>query len=301
MYSIAQINRSEVPAERPRRVGPGRIRGLLGAVLVALPLAVPAADLRLPAGFRIEVVAEGLTDARSLARAPDGTLFVGTRREGVVYAVQDRDGDGHYEARTLLDRGLVMPNGVAWLDGDLYVAEMQRIWRYPDVLRHLHAPKRELVTDALPAEKHHGWRYLRFDSAGRLYVSIGAPCNVCEASAFGPGEAFRTASIIRMERDGSNWETVATGVRNSVGLFVDADDRLWFTDNGRDWLGDDLPPGELNRADRSAADYGFPYCHGGRVPDPDFDDRPCESFVSPLQALGPHLSLIHISEPTRPY
>ena len=151
MYSIAQINRSEVPAERPRRVGPGRIRGLLGAVLVALPLAVPAADLRLPAGFRIEVVAEGLTDARSLARAPDGTLFVGTRREGVVYAVQDRDGDGHYEARTLLDRGLVMPNGVAWLDGDLYVAEMQRIWRYPDVLRHLHAPKRELVTDALPA------------------------------------------------------------------------------------------------------------------------------------------------------
>ena len=268
----------------------GCVPALVMAALAGPALASPLPALSVPPGFRIELYADDLPDARSLARAPDGTVFVGSRRRGVVRALLDTDADGRPDQRRIIAAGLRMPNGIAYRDGDLYVAEVERIWRYPKILQRLNAPVRELLVDGLPPADHHGWRYLAFDREGWLYLSIGAPCNVCEPDRFGPGDAFETASIIRMRADGSQWQTVARGVRNSVGLAFDpADGRLWFTDNGRDWLGDDSPPCELNRAGEIGAHYGFPYCHGGRVPDPEFPGR-CEDFVAPVLALGAHVA-----------
>lgn len=279
--------------------------GVAAALLAAPMLALAAGDarplptLRVPEGFEITLWADGIADARALARAPDGTVFVGSRRLGEVRALRDRDGDGRPDQVLTVDRGLRMPTGVAFHDGALYVAEVERIWRYPGILDALERPVRELVADGLPDEDHHGWREIAFGPDGWLYVSVGAPCNVCLPLRFGPGKAFETASILRMRPDGSGWETVARGVRNSVGLAFDPQDgRLWFTDNGRDWLGDDLPPCELNvLVDGPAPHYGFPYCHGGSVADPEYGAPGCDRFVPPAMPLDAHVAplglLIH--------
>jgi glucose/arabinose dehydrogenase len=178
-----------------------------------------------------------------------------------------------------------MPNGIAFHNGDLYVAENHRITRYRNIESNLRAvPDAETVVDDLPTERHHGWRYIAFGPDGKLYVSIGAPCNVCERDGF--------ANIIRMNADGSDREVFARGIRNSVGLTWHPDNgELWFTDNGRDLMGDNTPPGELNHADRTGLHFGFPYCHGGDVPDPQFGGkRDCTEFVPPAIKLGPHVA-----------
>lgn len=259
--------------------------GVLGQPQRVLATAeLPLHLIKLPPGFHISLYAR-LADARSLQMTPQGVLFVGSRRAGRVTALLDRDGDGRAETRYPVASDLDMPNGIAWRDGDLYVAETHRILRYPDILASLpRIPAAQVVYDKLPRETHHGWRYLKTGPDGKLYLAIGAPCNIC----LKPGHAV----IARLNTDGSDFEIFAEGVRNSVGFDWHPDSGvLWFSDNGRDWLGDDLPPDELNRAPHAGLHFGFPFCHGRAVADPRFGTlRPCSEFEPPVLELGAHVA-----------
>ena len=223
--------------------------------------------LKLPPGFQIDVYADDVPNARQMALSPNGTLFVGTREDGRVFAVVDRNKDQKADEVITIARGLNMPNGVAYRDGALYVAEVSRIMRYDGIEAQLASPPRPVVVnDSYPGERHHGWKFIAFGPDGYLYVPVGAPCNVCERS-----DNPRFASITRMKADGSGVEVFASGVRNSVGFdWHPGTGRLWFTDNGRDELGDDVPPCELNHAAKAGLHFGFPYCHGGTIADPEF-------------------------------
>lgn len=246
--------------------------------------------LTLPEGFHIEVFAENVDNARSLCRGDKGTLFVGTRTAGKVYAVVDSDGDYHADRVYTLATGLNMPNGVAFRDGSLYVAEVSRVIRFDAIEDHLSSPPEPVVVnDHFPAEEHHGWKYIAFGPDGKLYVPVGAPCNICERL-----DDPRFASIMRMNPDGSEPEVYAHGVRNSVGFhWHPVTQELWFTDNGRDWLGDDAPHDELNHAPRSGMHFGYPYCHAGDFPDPEFGEgKQCGDYVAPAQRLGAHVAAL---------
>ncbi|MCG8369743.1 MAG: PQQ-dependent sugar dehydrogenase [Proteobacteria bacterium] len=239
-------------------------------------------DIRLPPGFTIEVWAE-VPKARSLAFGDEGTLFVSTRSGSSVYAVVEDEG-GSTRSIEIAD-DMSSPNGIAFFDGDLYVAEISSVYRFPDIEQKLGGEvERELLDIDLPADRHHGWRYIGFGPDGKLYISIGAPCNICDRPGY--------AQIVRMNPDGSGRETYASGIRNSVGFTWHPETGdLWFTDNGRDMLGDDLPPCELNRAARQGLHFGYPYCHGDDLPDPEFGEgRDCADYTRPVQQLGPHVA-----------
>jgi glucose/arabinose dehydrogenase len=183
-----------------------------------------------------------------------------------------------------------MPNGIAFRDGDLYVAAVDRILRYDDIEAHLdNVPAPALVSNALPRDSHHGWRFIAFGPDGKLYVAVGAPCNICDQPGF--------AEIRRMNPDGSGMEVFVRGVRNTVGFtWRPESEVMWFTDNGRDWLGDDLPPDELNRAPRPGLHFGYPYCHGGEILDPEFGTgKRCADYVQPVQNLGPHVAALGLT------
>ena len=240
-------------------------------------------ELTLPAGFSAEVYVENIPNARSMVMGDKGTLFVGSRAEGKVYAVK---GVGSNE-RTVVEiaRGLNMPNGVAFRDGDLYVAAVNHVLRYPGIEDSLDSPPEPLmVADDFPSDGHHGWRYISFGPDGKLYMPIGAPCNVCDEEGY--------ALITRMNPDGGEREVVARGVRNTVGFTWHPETgNLWFTDNGRDWLGDDTPPCELNQVTGPDMHFGFPYCHGNGIVDPDFGaGHDCGDFTPPAMALGAHVA-----------
>lgn len=262
------------------------MRGQLAAICVLLLLAPIWAhaleDIVLPPGFSIEEYAD-VPNARSLALGDHGTLFVANRKGRSVYAVVTADGGS---TRTIeLTKGMNAPNGIAFHDGDLYVAEIDRVTRFADIENHLNdIPDGQLLDIELPSERHHGWRYIGFGPDDKLYISIGAPCNVCEEAGY--------AQILRMNPDGSDRETYASGIRNSVGFTWHPETGdMWFTDNGRDMLGDDLPPGELNRAPEQGLHFGFPYCHGGEILDPKFGDgKRCADYTPPAQKLGPHVA-----------
>ncbi|NNJ88322.1 MAG: sorbosone dehydrogenase family protein [Eudoraea sp.] len=259
------------------------------AVLIPYNGSLPIQNLKLPDGFKIDVYAEGIDGARSMAMGDDGTLFVGTRNEKTVYALQDTDGDYRADMVKILDSTLEVPNGIAFKDGALYVAEVGRLLRYPDIEENLDKLQEpEVVYDDYPTEFHHGWKYIAFGPDGKLYVPVGAPCNICDST--GVDERFTT--ITRMDPDGSNREIYARGVRNTVGFSWHPETgELWFTDNGRDMMGDDVPPCELNRVEEAGQHFGYPFCHGGTIADPEFgDQRPCSDFVSPVQALGAHVA-----------
>ncbi|UII75802.1 sorbosone dehydrogenase family protein [Flagellimonas sp. HMM57] len=248
---------------------------------------LPIQNLNLPEGFRVSVFAEGIDGARSMALGDNGTLFVGTRNEKTVYALQDLDGDYKAEKVMVLDSTLEVPNGVAFKDGALYVAEVGRLLKYSNIEQDLsNLPKPEIIYDDYPTEFHHGWKYISFGPDGKLYVPVGAPCNICES------EDERFASITRMDPDGTNREIFAKGVRNTVGFTWHPETKdFWFTDNGRDMMGDDVPPCELNKVTTIGEHFGYPYCHGGTVKDPEFGDKhPCSDFVPPVQALGAHVA-----------
>lgn len=239
-------------------------------------------DVQLPPGFVIEEYAD-VPNARSLALGDNGTLFVSNRKGRSVFAVVEND-DGSTRTIELLD-GMKTPNGIAFYEGDLYVAEIDRVFRYADIEDNLdNAPEGELLEIDLPSDRHHGWRYIGFGPDGKLYISIGAPCNICDERDY--------AQIIRVDADGSNRETYASGVRNSVGFTWHPDTQeLWFTDNGRDMLGDDVPPCELNRAPRQGLHFGYPYCHGDDIIDPRFGKgKDCANYTAPAQELGPHVA-----------
>lgn len=241
--------------------------------------------LHLPAGFSIELFGRA-ENARSMAMSPNGTLFVGTRDANKVYALQDLNGDFKADTLYLLAENLRMPNGVAFKDGNLYVAEISKLWKFPDIENNLAAPKKELIYDDYPEDAHHGWKYIAFGPDGKLYVPVGAPCNICES------ENPIYASITRMNPDGSEREIFAHGVRNTVGFTWHPETGdMYFTDNGRDLLGDTIPPCELNRASTAGQHFGYPYCHAGYIKDPEFGDlHSCDEFVAPAQQLGPHVA-----------
>ncbi len=246
-------------------------------------------EIKLPPGFQISLYTNNVPNARSMALSPNGTLFVGSRTKGSVYAIVDRDHDSKADEVITLEQWLNMPNGVAFRNGSLYVAEVNRVLRYDDIEARLKSPPMPfVVNDSFPSDEHHGWKFIRFGPDGRLYVPVGAPCNVCER------DDERYASIMRMNPDGTGLEVYAHGVRNTVGFdWHPRTKELWFTDNGRDWLGDDLPPDELNRAPQKGLHFGFPYCHGKNVADPEFGrKRKCGEFVLPEMELGPHVAAL---------
>jgi glucose/arabinose dehydrogenase len=248
---------------------------------------LPIDKIRLPEGFRIEIFADDVPNARSMTLSPSGVLYVGTRREGVVYAVVDADDDHVADTVHTIARGLEVPNGVAWQYGALYVAEVSRVLRFDNIDERLaNPPDAVIVRDDFPTEQLHGWKFIRFGPDGLLYLQVGAPCNICLS------ENPLYASITRMSVTGSRREVFASGVRNSVGFDWHPDtDELWFTDNGRDKLGDDLPPDELNRAPEPGLHFGYPFCHGGDIADPEFGaQRGCAEFTRPAQNLGPHVA-----------
>jgi glucose/arabinose dehydrogenase len=259
--------------------------GLFASLNVSAQAELDLSAIQLPPGFSIEIWSDEVPNARSLALGENGTVFVATRRDGRVYALLPNENTS--PTIITLAKGLVMPNGVAFHDGDLYVAENHRITRYPDIEASLpQVPKAEVVIDTLSTERHHGWRYIDFGPNGKLYIAIGAPCNICDRA----DEGF--ANISRMNADGTEQEIVASGVRNSVGFTWHPETGdLWFTDNGRDMLGDDIPAGELNHAPRDGMHFGFPYCHGGDIQDPEFGEQgDCADFEPPAQKLGPHVA-----------
>ena len=250
---------------------------------------LPIDFVRLPDGFEINIYAENVNNARSMTLSPNGTLFVGTRQAGSVYAILDTDRDYQADEVIVVARNLNMPNGVAFRDGDLYVAELNRVLRYDKIENRLrNPPNPAVVNDGFPADPHHGWKFIRFGPDNRLYVPVGAPCNVCER------EDQRYASIMRMQPDGSELEIFAHGVRNTVGFDWHPETKeLWFTDNGRDMLGDNIPPDELNHAPRRGLHFGFPYLHGKNILDPDFGKkRNLDNMVRPAMELGPHVAAL---------
>ncbi len=246
--------------------------------------------IKLPEGFVIEIFAE-VNDARSLAISPSGTVYVGNKDGDKVYAVKDTDGDFKADKKWVIDSGLNQPNGVAFRDGNLYVAEISRILEYENIESKLDSPPAPIVlNNTYPSETHHGWKYIAFGPDGKLYVPVGAPCNICESK----DSIFNT--ITRINADGSGREIYANGIRNTVGFtWHPVTNELWFTDNGRDMLGDDVPPCELNLAPQAGMNFGYPYCHAGTIKDPEFGDKhACSEFVAPVQSLGPHVAALGV-------
>ncbi len=266
----------------------------LAAVVGSAGAALPLSNIKLPPGFTIELVTDHVPDAREMALGPwdgkRGTLFVGSMASGNVYAVS-LDASGAASVRTIAS-GLQMPVGVAYRGGSLYVSAVSRIVRIDHVdtdLDRLPAPV--VVTDRFPTETHHGWKFIAFGPDGDLYVPVGAPCNICER------DENRYYNIQKIKADGSAAGVVAKGVRNSVGFdWNPADGSLWFTENGRDLLGDDVPSDELNHVPAKSAGaphFGFPYCHQGDIADPEFGKlKPCSQFTPPSAKLGAHVAAI---------
>lgn len=264
---------------------------LLAASFICIPRAknIDLDQIKLPDGFQISVYASDVKNARQMARSPEGVLYVGTRTAGNVYALVDDDNDYKIDRQYTLATGLNMPNGVAFRNGDLYVAEIGRILRFDNIEDHLEAPPSPtVVTDAYPDKAHHGWKYIAFGPDGKLYIPVGAPCNLCEPT----DSIFST--LTRINASGSNLEIVAKGIRNTVGFdWHPKTKTLFFTDNGRDWMGDDTPPDELNKITHEGQHFGYPYCHGGDIKDPKFGEgKDCGNYEAPVQNLGPHVAAL---------
>ncbi len=260
---------------------------------------LPLDKIKLPPGFRMTVFAEGLSSARAMCLSPNGTLFVGSRDAGNVYAVRDTNGDQVADLQYTIRKGGQLPVGVAFRNGSLFIAEVSRILRLDDIENRLSNPPAPVVVyDKYPTETHHGWKYIAFGPDGKLYVPVGAPCNICEK------ENPIYASITRLDVDNPERgpEVVQHGVRNTVGFtWHPVTKELWFTDNGRDMLGNDLPACELNHATRDGQHFGYPYCHQGNLPDPEFGKkRPCSDFTPPAQNLGPHVAPLGLEFVTSP-
>jgi len=256
-------------------------------VLAEGDLSSRLAEIRLPPGFEIHVYAEGVNNARQLALGDHGTVFAGSRKAGLVHAVVDRDGDHVAESVYVIDKDLKLPSGTEFRFGSLYVGALDRILRYDDIESWLDKPPEpDVVTDRFPDKTHHGWKYLRFGPDDMLYAPVGAPCNICDEPGF--------AQVRRIFADGSGMEVYAEGVRNSVGLaFHPATNELWFTDNGRDLMGDDIPGDELNHAPEAGLNFGFPFCHQGDTLDPDFGEgKSCADYTPPALTLGAHVAAL---------
>jgi glucose/arabinose dehydrogenase len=261
--------------------------GLLASSRVSAQ--VPS-QLTVPRGFSLTLFADSIENPREMVRGPGGTIFVGSLRVGKVHALVDRNGDGRADRVVVIATGLDQPNGVAFRGNALYVATASQILRYDDIERRLDSPPTPVVVrDSLPSQdrRGHRWKFIGFGPDDMLYISSGAPCNVCVSPPM-------VSAILRMPADGLRLETFAEGVRNSVGFDWHPESReLWFTDNGRDMLGDDVPNDELNVAPRPGMHFGFPFCHQGTVADPEFGaQRACGTTEAPVHLMGPHVAAL---------
>ena len=246
---------------------------------------VPIDKLKVPAGFKVEVWADGIPEARSLALGDKGTVFVSNRLAKNVYALVDRG--GKREVKTLL-KGLNAPNGIVFSKGTLYVAERHRITRYDGIEDSLdNPPEAKVVVDGLDPQTQpgHFWKFLALGPDGKLYFNIGSPQNITMPT-------YMQAAILRVDPRTGALEEVARGVRNSVGFDWNPKTKeLWFTEHGRDWLGDDMPADELNVVKREGEHFGFPYCHQGDTVDPEYGkNRSCAEFTAPALKLGAHVA-----------
>ncbi len=250
---------------------------------------LPLDRIKLPKGFKISVFAE-VDNARSMCVSPSGVVYVGNRSGDKVYAITDKNKDFRADEVRVVASGLNMPNGVAFRDGSLYVAEVNRILRYDNVEKKTKKPSAPVVVfDKFPTDKHHGWKFIAFGPDGKLYVPVGAPCNICERL-----DNPVYSSITRLNPDGTGFEVFAHGIRNSVGFtWHPTSKQLWFTSNGRDMLGDDIPGDVLHHVPQAGMHFGYPYCHQGDLADPEFGTkRPCSDFTPPAQVLGPHAAAL---------
>lgn len=260
-----------------------------GVALLATTTAAWALDLarlRLPPGFHISLYADQVPDARQMALGNQGTLFIGSREAGRVYAAIDANHDRVAERIGLVADYLSMPSGVAFRDGALYVAAVDRVLRYSNIEAHLPAPPPpEQVVGGLPKDLHHGWKSIAFGPDGALYVPVGAPCNICAPK-------FPYASILRITTDSGEVTAYARGVRNSVAFdWHPANGEMWFADHGRDLLGDDVPPDEINRVRRAGQDFGYPHVHGAAILDAEFGaGQRADQFTPPAIELGAHVA-----------
>tara|TARA_B100000989_G_scaffold98489_1_gene71861 strand:- start:3459 stop:4565 length:1107 start_codon:yes stop_codon:yes gene_type:complete len=251
--------------------------------------------LVLEEGFSISIFAENLDSPRQMAEGKNGTIFVG-ERNGKIIALKDLDNNGQVDLKIIVAEGLTYSTGVSLFDGDLYFSEISQIWKIEKIEDWIanysvnsELPKKILVVDNLPEDKWHGWKWLQHDADGSLYFNVGAPCNICLS------ENPQFASILKYKDDELSY--VAKGVRNTVGFdFHPISNKLYFTDNGRDWLGDDSPSCELNRLDYEGQFFGYPFKHASDVIDPEFGDiNPGYDFVDPILELGAHVAPTGVS------
>jgi glucose/arabinose dehydrogenase len=277
------LQKSAVPgrADIPNAEVAKQLRGVAPPPIATALEKLPLPQMRLPKGFRAEVYAHGIANARTIRLTERGTLFVSNRVLDKVYAVVDRNGKREVK---VIASGLDRPNGLAFHNGTLYIAEGTRIIKFEKIEDNLDKPPQPIVVYSdLPNTSSHGWRYMGIGPDGKLYINVGAPCNICE-----PMQG--TAQIRRLNLDGTGAEPFALGVRNSVGFdWHPVTKQLYFTDNGRDWLSEDLPEDELNRVTAAGQHFGFPYCHQGDFTDREMGwGRSCDEFVKPVAKLGPH-------------
>ncbi|HSN59417.1 MAG TPA: sorbosone dehydrogenase family protein [Ferruginibacter sp.] len=244
--------------------------------------------IKLPEGFSISVYAE-VPNARSITLSPSGVLYVGNRSGDKVFAVTDENKDGKADKVYTIASGLNTPNGVAFKNGNLYIATISSILKLENIESNLATPPApKVVYDKFPEDKHHGWKFIAFGPDGKLYVPVGAPCNICKS------DNPIYASITRINEDGTGLEIFANGIRNSVGFsWHPVTKQLWFTENGRDMLGNDVPSDELNNAPAANMHFGYPFCHQGDILDPEFGlGKKCSDFTAPVQKLGPHVAAL---------
>ena len=280
---IVQPAPSTVPGrpDIPNAEVAGNLRGIPQPPFAAEPDKLPVGKLKLPKGFKIEVYASGIANARSLRIGDKGTVFVGNRVLDKVYAIVEKDGKREVK---ILASGMDRPNGLAFKDGTLYIAEGTKISKLEKIEDRLDDPGKPVVVYSdLPNHQSHGWKFIGIGPDNKLYIPVGAPCNICE-----PPEA--NAQLRRINLDGSGMEVVARGIRNTVGFdWHPVSKELYFTDNGRDWLSDDLPQDELNRITTVGQHFGFPFCHQGNFTDREMGwGRSCDEFEKPVALLGPH-------------
>ncbi len=272
----------------PANMADSKLAPLAGKMTVTPAAEIPVQNIKLPPGFKAEIWATGMPGARAMAMADDGKIYIGTRAIGRVYEVTDNGKER--TSRVVVDK-LVQPAGVAYKDGALYVMAINKVLRFDGITKNPAAQPVDLTDKfKLPPEQHHNWKYIAFGPDGKLYVPFGAPCNICEL----PTPEY--AQIRRYNPDGSGMEVLATGVRNTVGFdWHPVTKELWFSNHGRDWMGDDKPNDTLHRMQKTGLNYGFPYCHEGKLED-DTVRKPnaCKGVEQPVALMGPHSAVMGV-------
>jgi glucose/arabinose dehydrogenase len=258
-----------------------------GKLTVTPAADIPISKMKLPPGFKAEIWATGMPGARAMVAGDDGKIYIGTRGIGRVYELTDSG--GARTSRVVVDK-LNQPAGIEYRNGALYVMAIDKVLRFDGIAKNPSVAPADMTTAfQLPKEQHHQWKYIRFGPDGKLYVPFGAPCNICEQTA-------EYAQIRRYNADGSGMEVLARGVRNTIGFdFHPVTKELWFSNNGRDWMGDDTPDDTLNRLSATGQNFGFPYCHAGSVPDRDFPKaNACNGVTPPVAKMGPHTAALGV-------